>query len=55
VDLYTPPPVRLHGIVLDQLSTGTTLPLPLWYIIISGFVGFALRHATRTDLARIWN
>jgi hypothetical protein len=24
-----PLPIRLHGVVLDQLSTGTTLPLPV--------------------------
>jgi hypothetical protein len=26
VDLYIPPPVRFQGVVLDYLSTGTTLP-----------------------------
>jgi hypothetical protein len=26
VDLYIHYPIRLHGVVLNQLSTGTTLP-----------------------------
>jgi hypothetical protein len=29
VDLYIHSPIRLHGVVLNSLSTGTTLPLPL--------------------------
>jgi hypothetical protein len=28
VDLYIHSPIRLHGVVLNSLSTGTTLPLP---------------------------
>jgi hypothetical protein len=28
VDLYIHSPIRRHGIVLNYLSTGTTLPLP---------------------------
>jgi hypothetical protein len=28
VDLYIHSPIRLHGVVLNYLSTGTTLPLP---------------------------
>jgi hypothetical protein len=28
VDLYIHSPIRLHGVVLNWLSTGTTLPLP---------------------------
>jgi hypothetical protein len=27
VDLYIPSPIRLHGVLLNYLSTGTTLPL----------------------------
>jgi hypothetical protein len=27
VDLYIHSPIRLHGIVLNQLSTGITLPI----------------------------
>jgi hypothetical protein len=26
--IYTSTPIRLHGVVLNYLSTGTTLPLP---------------------------
>jgi hypothetical protein len=29
VDLYIQSPIRLHSAVFNQLSTGTTLPLPL--------------------------
>jgi hypothetical protein len=29
VDLYIHSSIRLHGVVLNSLSTGTTLPLPL--------------------------
>jgi hypothetical protein len=29
VDLHLHPPIRLHCVVLDYLSTGTTLPLAL--------------------------
>jgi hypothetical protein len=28
VDVYIHSPIRLHGIVLNSLNTGTTLPLP---------------------------
>jgi hypothetical protein len=28
VDLYVHSPIRLYGVVLNRLSTGTTLPLP---------------------------
>jgi hypothetical protein len=28
VDLYIHSPIRLNGVMLNQLSTGTTLPLP---------------------------
>jgi hypothetical protein len=28
VELYVFSPIRLHGVVLHSLSTGTTLPLP---------------------------
>jgi hypothetical protein len=28
--IYTSTPIRLHGVVLNYLSTGTTLPLPLY-------------------------
>jgi hypothetical protein len=34
VDLYIHSPIRLHGVVLNYLSTGTTLP----YIIIGGYI-----------------
>jgi hypothetical protein len=30
VELYLRSPIRLHGAVLNYLSTGTILPLPLW-------------------------
>jgi hypothetical protein len=33
VDLYIHSPIRLHGVVLNFLSTKTTLPLPLFYFI----------------------
>jgi hypothetical protein len=29
VDLYIHSPIRLHGVMLNQLSTRTTLPLPI--------------------------
>jgi hypothetical protein len=32
VDLYMYSPIHLHGVALNQLSTGTTLPLPLAYL-----------------------
>jgi hypothetical protein len=28
MDLYIHSPIRLHGVVLNSLSTGTILPLP---------------------------
>jgi hypothetical protein len=31
MDLYTRCPIRLHGVVLNQLSTGTTLPYTIKY------------------------
>jgi hypothetical protein len=31
MDLYIHSPIRLHGVVLTSLSTGTTLPLPHLY------------------------
>jgi hypothetical protein len=42
VDLYIYSPIRLHGIVLNSLSTGTTLPLPDYvrrkkYIVLNMF------------------
>jgi hypothetical protein len=36
VDLYIHSPLRLHGVVLNYLSTGTTLPFTHW---IGGWVG----------------
>jgi hypothetical protein len=32
VDLYIHPLIRLQGIVLNYLSTGTTLPLPQYAV-----------------------
>jgi hypothetical protein len=32
MDLYIHSPIRLHGVVLNYLSTGTTLLLPLPYL-----------------------
>jgi hypothetical protein len=34
MDLYIHSPIRLHGVVFNQLSTGTTLPFMLLYIFI---------------------
>jgi hypothetical protein len=33
VDLYIHSPLCLHGVVLNSLSTGTTLPLPLHHVL----------------------
>jgi hypothetical protein len=43
MDLYTHSPIRLHGVVLNSLRTGTTLPLPQ-HNILSLYVqtGFGL-------------
>jgi hypothetical protein len=55
VDVYIDSPVRLHGAVPDQLSTGITLPLRMWYSIAHlSLVGFVLLPATRADVARMW-
>jgi hypothetical protein len=35
VDLYIHSPIRLRGVMLNWLSTGTTLPLPYTYIYIT--------------------
>jgi uncharacterized membrane protein len=35
VDLYIHSPVLLHGVVLNSLSTGTTLPLFPWIVLIT--------------------
>jgi hypothetical protein len=45
VELYLHSPICLHGIVLNYLSTGTTLPLPSateYYYIIFSLSGFAI-------------
>jgi hypothetical protein len=43
VDLYIHSPIRLHDIVLNQLSTGTTLPKALLGVCESGLPRVALR------------
>jgi hypothetical protein len=35
VELYLHSPIHLHGVVLNQLSTGTTLALPLPFIVLT--------------------
>jgi hypothetical protein len=36
VDLYIHSPIRLHGVVLNYLSTEANLPLPLSEMIMEG-------------------
>jgi hypothetical protein len=31
MDLYIHSPIRIHGVMLNKLSTGTTLPLSMGY------------------------
>jgi hypothetical protein len=35
VDLYIHSPIRLHGVVLNYLRTGTTLPFTFTFIIMA--------------------
>jgi hypothetical protein len=39
VDLYIHSPIRLHGVVLNYLSTGTTLPLPVMTVFSNHDMG----------------
>jgi hypothetical protein len=39
VDLYIHYPIRIHGVVLNLLSTGTTFSMSLLYLRIIGFFG----------------
>jgi hypothetical protein len=40
VELYLHSPMRLHGVVLSWGSTGTTVPLPFYLLIVLGnFIG----------------
>jgi hypothetical protein len=41
VDLYIHSPIRLHGVMLNQLSTGTTLPF-FYYVQFNLAKGYAL-------------
>jgi hypothetical protein len=34
MDLYIHSPIRLHGVVLNYISTGTTLPSSLYYTAV---------------------
>jgi hypothetical protein len=39
VDLYSQSPIRLHGIVLNYLSTGTNLPAGIEIVFIESGLG----------------
>jgi hypothetical protein len=45
VDLYIHFPIRLHGVVLNYLSTGTILPLP-FYVTQYGMVPTRIQDVT---------
>jgi vacuolar-type H+-ATPase subunit I/STV1 len=44
VDLYIHSPIRLHGVVLNYLSTGTIVPLPVYILIVSSHLCIVLEN-----------
>jgi hypothetical protein len=48
--IYTSAPIRLHGVVLNWLSTGTTLPLPYTLTIEFNMFGAVLWNMCILDL-----
>jgi hypothetical protein len=54
VDLYIHSPIRLHGVVLNSLSIGTTLPLPFTIIfsLCPQAIGQFLLDNIKIDLKR---
>jgi hypothetical protein len=46
MDLYIHSSIRLHGVVLNLLSTETTLPLPLKQIVTTGLPRVGERRQT---------
>jgi hypothetical protein len=44
VELYLPAPICLHDIVLNKLSTGTTLP----YYVVTVIMGFYFSNSSGT-------
>jgi hypothetical protein len=55
MDLYIHSPIRLHGIVLNTLSTGTILPIPyLTLMVFKQFTNLSeIRYAHNTTKVRV--
>jgi hypothetical protein len=52
VDLYISSPIRLHGVVLNYLSTGTTLPVFTFTLAVIAFTQYPL---SRGDGSVVYN
>jgi hypothetical protein len=53
MDLYIHSPICLHVVMLNQLSTGTTLPLPLASFYIYNVTCWGLRVTKITDSSSV--